>query len=134
MSLLHRLLFCSYICLSVCSARQPFDEVPNTLWPVPASVSLSGPPLPISPAFAFKTMSSSGVLKRGITRYLEIILQQVGDNKMAHLRESNETLNELVLEVRSDNESLHVDTSYWYTLKVSDGQAHIEAKTPYGVL
>lgn len=53
---------------------------------------------------------------------------------MAHLRGSSENLNELVLEVRSDNESLHVDTSYWYMLKVSDGQAHIEAKTPYGAL
>ena len=53
---------------------------------------------------------------------------------MAHLRESNETLNELDLEVRSDNESLYVDTSYWYILKVSDGQARIEAKTPYGAL
>lgn len=53
---------------------------------------------------------------------------------MAHLRESNETLNELVLEVRSDNESLHVDTSYWYILKVSDDQAYIQAKTPYGAL
>lgn len=53
---------------------------------------------------------------------------------MAHLRGSSESLNELVLEVRSDNEGLHVDTSYWYMLKVSDGQGHIEAKTPYGAL
>lgn len=134
MSLFYRLLLCSYICLCVCSAHQPFNEVPNSVWPVPASVSVSGPPLPISPTFVFKTTSTSGVLKRGITRYLEIILQQVGDNKMAHLRGSSENLNELVLEVRSDNESLHVDTSYWYMLKVSDGQAHIEAKTPYGAL
>ena len=53
---------------------------------------------------------------------------------MTHLRKSSESLNELVLEVHSDNESLRVDTSYWYILKVSDGQAHIEAKTPYGAL
>ena len=134
MSLLYRLLLFLYICLSVCSSYQPFNEVPNSIWPVPASISVSGPPLPISPVFVFKTTSTSGVLKRGITRYLEIILQQVGDNKVAHLRESSESLNELVLEVHSDNESLHVDTSYWYMLKVSDGQAHIEAKTPYGAL
>ena len=48
--------------------------------------------------------------------------------------ESSESLKELVLEVRSDDESLRVDTSYWYILKVTDGQAHIEAKTPYGAL
>ena len=53
---------------------------------------------------------------------------------MAHLHESSKSLNELVVEVRSDNESLLVDTSYWYMLKVSDGQAHIDAKTPYGAL
>ena len=53
---------------------------------------------------------------------------------MTHLLESNETLNELVLEVRSDDESLRVDTSYWYILEIKDGQAHIEAKTPYGAL
>ena len=53
---------------------------------------------------------------------------------MTHPRESSESLNQLVLEVRSENESLHVDTSYWYMLKVSGGQAQIEAKTPYGAL
>ena len=132
--LMYHLFLCSYICLCVCFAHQPFNEVPNSIWPVPASISISGPPLPISPAFVFKTTSTSGVLKRGMTRYLEIILQQVGDNKMTHPRESSESLNELVLEVRSENESLNVDTSYWYMLKVSDGQAHIEAKTPYGAL
>lgn len=134
MSLLYRLLLCSYICVSVCSAHQPFNEVPNSVWPVPTSISASGQPLPISPAFVFKTTSTSAVLKRGITRYLEIILQQTGDNKMTNLHESSESLNELVLEVRSDDESLRVDTSYWYVLKVTDGQAHIEAKTPYGAL
>ena len=134
MSLLYRLFLSSYICLCVCSAHQPFIENPNSIWPVPASISVSGPPLPISPAFVFKTTSTSGVLKRGITRYLEIILQQVGDNKMTHPRESSESLNELALEVHSENESLDVDTSYWYMLKVSGGQAHIEAKTPYGAL
>lgn len=53
---------------------------------------------------------------------------------MEYLDESDQTLDELVLEVRSDDESLHVDTSYWYILKISDGQAHIEAETPYGAL
>ncbi|KAL9959394.1 hypothetical protein ACROYT_G032716 [Oculina patagonica] len=134
MSRFYSLLFVSFVILCVCSARESSDSVPNTLWPVPASISASGPPLPISPAFVFKTSSNSGVLKRGITRYLEIILQQVGENKMARLLESNDTLNELVLEVRSDDESLGVDTSYWYILEIKDGQAHIEAKTPYGAL
>ena len=88
----------------------------------------------LSPVFTFKTSSTSDVLKRGITRYLEIILQQiVGENVDHHLR-ANQTLSELVLSVRSDNESLQVDTSYWYILKVSNGKASIEAKTPYGAL
>ncbi|XP_073228638.1 uncharacterized protein [Porites lutea] len=105
-----------------------------SVWPLPTSIYLSGPPLPISPVFTFKTSSTSGVLKRGITRYLEIILQQiVGGNVDNHLR-ANQTLSELVLSVRSDNESLQVDTSYWYILKVSNGKASIEAKTPYGAL
>lgn len=105
-----------------------------SVWPLPTSIYLSGPPLPISPVFTFKTSSTSGVLKRGITRYLEIILQQiVGENVDHHLR-ANQTLSELVLSVRSYNESLQVDTSYGYTLKVSNGKASIEAKTPYGAL
>lgn len=119
---------------TVCSTRESFDGVPNTVWPIPASIKLSGGPLPISPAFVFNTSSSSGVLKRGMTRYLEIILQHVDEGKMTHLLESDETLNQLVLEVHSDDESLRVDTSYWYILEIKDGQAHIEAKTPYGAL
>lgn len=130
----YSLLFFSFAVFTICSARESFDGVPDRLWPVPASISVSGPPLPISPAFVFKTSSGSGVLKRGITRYLEIILQQVGENKVAHLLGSNETLNELVLEVLNDSEMLNVDTSYWYILEIKDGQAHIEAKTPYGAL
>ena len=106
-----------------------------SVWPLPLSIYyLSGPPLPISPVFTFKTSSTSGVLKRGITRYLEIILQEIaGENVDHHLR-ANQTLSELVLSVRSDNESLQVDTSYGYILKVSNGKASIEAKTPYGAL
>ena len=105
-----------------------------SVWPLPTSIYLSGAPLPISPVFTFKTSSTSVVLKRGITRYLEIILQQVvGENVDHHLR-ANQTLSEIVLSVRSDNESLQVDTSYWYILKVSNGKASIEAKTPYGAL
>ena len=114
------------ICLSVNSNA--------SVWPLPASIYLSGPPLPISPVFIFKTSSTSGVLKRGITCYLEIILQEIaGENVDHHLR-ANQTLRELVLSVRSDNESLQVDTSYGYILKVSNGKASIEAKTPYGAL
>lgn len=104
------------------------------IWPLPASVSLAGPPLPVSPVFTFKTSSSSGVLKRGITRYLEIILPQIRNVNVDYPLRSNQTLSELVLEVRSDNESLHVDTSYWYILEISNGKASIEAKTPYGAL
>ena len=111
-----------------------FVNLNASVWPLPTSIYLSGAPLPISPVFTFKTSSTSGVLKRGITRYLEIILQQiVGENVDHHLR-ANQTLSELVLSVRSDNESLQVDTSYWYILKVSNGKASIEAKTPYGAL
>ena len=105
-----------------------------SIWPLPSSISLSGPPLSISPVFVFKTSSTSGVLKRGMTRFLEIILQQIGDKKVVNLRANDQTLGELVLTVQNDNESLHVDTSYWYMLKVSNGQASIEAKTPYGAL
>lgn len=105
-----------------------------SIWPLPASISLSGPPIPISPVFTFKTSSTSGVLKRGMTRYLEIIQQQIGDSNVDYPGASNQTLSELVLKVRSDNESLHVDTSYWYILEISNGQASIEAKTPYGAL
>ena len=104
------------------------------IWPLPASVSLAGPPLPVPPVFTFKTSSSSGVLKRGITRYLEIILPQIRNANVDYSLRSNQTLSELVLEVRSDNESLHVDTSYWYILEISNGKASIEAKTPYGAL
>ena len=117
------------------SERIPtLDAVSNTLWPLPASVISSGPPLVISPAFVIQTSSSSGVVKRGITRYLEIILRQIGGNHMQNPSGKSETLNELVLNVRSDEEVLRVDTSYWYMLNISNGQANIEAKTPYGAL
>ena len=53
---------------------------------------------------------------------------------MQNPSEKSETLNELVLNVRSDEEVLRVDTSYRYMLKISNGQANIEAKTPYGAL
>lgn len=69
-----------------------------------------------------------------MTRYLEIILQQIGNKNLVNLRANDQNLGELVLTVQNDSESLHVDTSYWYTLKVSSGQASIEAKTPYGAL
>ncbi|KAJ7377885.1 hypothetical protein OS493_025779 [Desmophyllum pertusum] len=96
MSLYYSLLFLSIIGSSICSARQKIDGVSNTsLWPVPAFVSLSGAPLPISRAFVFTTSSGSSVLKRGMIRYLEIILQQVGGN-MEYLDESDQTLDELV--------------------------------------
>ena len=110
------------------------DAVSNTLWPLPASVISSRPPLVISPAFVIQTSSSSSVVKRGITRYLEIILRQIGGNHMQNPSGKSETLNELVLNVRSDEEVLRVDTSYWYMLNISNGQANIEAKTPYGAL
>jgi len=69
-----------------------------------------------------------------MTRYLEIILQQIGNKNVDYPRDRNQTLSELVLKVRSDNASLRVDTSYWYILEVSNGQASIEAMTPYGAL
>ena len=134
MSLFFSLLLFSTVDLSFCSSQQSLDAVPNSLWPLPASVTASGTPLPISPVFTIHTSSSSGVVKRGITRYLEIILRQIGGNKAKYPSEGSETLDELVLNVRSDDESLRVDTSYWYILKIGDGQANIEAKTPYGAL
>ena len=124
----YSLLFTPLVFISLCFNSEA------SIWPLPASVYLSGPPLPISPVFTFKTSSSSGVLKRGMTRYLEIILQQIGNKNVDYPRDRNQTLSELVLKVRSDNESLRVDTSYWYILEVSNGQASIEAKTPYGAL
>lgn len=105
-----------------------------SIWPLPSSLSLSGAPLPISSVFTFKTSSTSGVLKRGMTRYLEIIQRQLGTKSKAHSRADDQNLSELVVTVGSDNESLHVDTSYRYMLKISSGQANIEAKTPYGAL
>lgn len=53
---------------------------------------------------------------------------------MIYFCESSESLNEFVLEVCSENESLYVDILYWYMLKVSDGQVYIEVKILYGVL
>ena len=124
----HSLLLFSLASISLCWISNA------SIWPLPVSISLSGPPVPISPVFTFKTSSTSGVLKRGMTRYLEIILQQIGGSNVDYPGASNQTLSELVLKVRSDNESLHVDTSYWYILEISNGQASIEAKTPYGAL
>ena len=127
----HSLLFLILVSIFLCF---PCKQCKASVWPLPSSLSLSGPPLPISPVFVFKTSSTSGVLKRGMTRYLEIILQQIGDKNLLNLRANDQNLGELVLTVQNDNESLHVDTSYWYMLKVSNGQASIEAKTPYGAL
>ena len=124
----HSLLLFSLASISLCWISNA------SIWPLPASISLSGPPVPISPVFTFKTSSTSGVLKRGMTRYLEIIQQQIRDSNVDYPGASNQTLSELVLKVRSDNESLHVDTSYWYILEISNGQASVEAKTPYGAL
>ena len=110
------------------------DAVSNTLWPLPASVTASGPRLSVSPAFVIQTSSKSGVVKRGITSYLEIILRKIGGNQVHNPSEKSETLTELVLNVRSDAEILSVETSYWYMLNITNGQAYIEAKTPYGAL
>ncbi|XP_068715024.1 uncharacterized protein [Montipora foliosa] len=112
----------------------PSNSKTSIIWPLPASISLSGPPLPVSPVFTFKTSSTSGVLKRGITRYLEIILQQIEKKNHLDPRANDEALSELFLIVSSDSESLQADTSYNYTLKLSKGQASIESKTPYGAL
>ena len=97
-------------------------------------MSLSGPPLRISPVFTFKTSSNSGVLKRGITRYLEIILRQTNTKDHFERRANDKALNELFLSVSTDDETLQPGTCYSYTLTIGNGQASIKAKTPYGAL
>lgn len=105
-----------------------------SIWPLPSSMSLSGPPLLISPVFTFKTSSNSGVLKRGITRYLEIILRQTNTKDHFESRANDKALSELFLSVSTDDETLQPVTCYSYTLTISNGQASIKAKTPYGAL
>lgn len=105
-----------------------------SIWPLPSSISLSGPPLLISPVFTFKTSSNSGVLKRGITRYLEIILRQTNTKDHFESRANDKALSELFLSVSTDDETLQPVTCYSYTLTISNGQASIKAKTPYGAL
>lgn len=126
----HSLLSC--ILFAVCLYFPALSVA--SIWPLPSSMSLSGPPLPISPVFTFKTSSNSGVLKRGITRYLEIIVRQIETKDHFEPRTNDKALSELFLSVSTDDETLQPDTCYRYILKISNGQASIEAKTPYGAL
>lgn len=108
----------------------------DSVWPLPQQISSSGGPFPISPAFSITTNSKSGVLARGITRYLEIITRQIGvlDQANESFNGIDESLTILVVTVDKDDETLSSETSYHYSLNVETGKAQIMADSPYGAL
>lgn len=109
----------------------------NTLWPLPQEylVEPSGTAVMLSATFNIQANQPSEVLKRAIQRYLPIIMERDVDQKSASLCDNATiTIDELVIEVTSQDESLSIDTSYNYTLMVNEGNAKINASTIYGAM
>ena len=120
------------------------QDATNTIWPIPKTFSASGAEFPVSRAFTIDTeSSSSGTVKRGAVRYLEIISRILAQgDKSPRYRRSNEaaSLAKVVVVVEQDNDTvLDNTTDYSYKLSFQAGSrtpetAFIFAKSPFGAL
>lgn len=95
-------------------------------------MDLSGEPFAISSALVIQTSSKSGILGRGINRYVKYI----EINREERRNEVDDQMLKVVkINVKTDNETLGIDSSYRYTIdfRASD-TLDISADTPYAAL
>lgn len=119
------------------------QDLANTLWPLPKTISANGPEFPISRAFTIDSSATSGVLKRGLVRYQEIIAKTLarGDSFVRFgPHDQTASLVKLVVEVAQDNDTL-IDNTTDYSYKLtflagshSPDTAFLSAVSPFGAL
>jgi len=109
----------------------------NTLWPIPQEyvVQPTGDSVKLSSGFTIVTNQPSQILNGAIQRYTSIIMQRdIRRERFQACSNSTITISKLNVNVASQDDTLDIDTSYEYTLKVEDGEASITAPTIYGAM
>lgn len=131
MTVFVNVVFLVFLRLSVCDQRY------NTLWPLPQKylVEPTGPVVSLSTSFSIEANQPSETLSRAIQRYTVIIKEHAVDQPFASsCANATITINKLLIDVTSQDESLNIDTSYNYTLTIDGGNAKITASTIYGAM
>lgn len=87
-----------------------------------------------SPDFTFKTTTSSKILKDAIKRYEPLIIRS--DTEHAKCSSQAVEISTVLIILRSDKETLGIDTNYDYELTISSetNDATIVANSPFGAM
>ena len=105
----------------------------TSLWPSPASVTLSDGVVALSPSFTFTSDTPTPILSRAFTRYLAILairIEPLSPTAAAVVG----TLSSLAVTLQTVDESLAFNTSEAYVLRVAAGGATLTADTVFGAL
>lgn len=126
-----RVAVCAGALLSVVQAVPSVGEAaPHSLvWPPPQSMTVGGPPLPMSREFVITSAhQGSSILDEAISRFTSLAAKTAMAGSSAGLRE-------LKVVVANEDERLNADTDYSYTLTISaDGTAMASAQSVYGAI
>eukprot|EP00463_Aulacantha_scolymantha_P003402 TRINITY_DN4268_c0_g1_i1.p1 TRINITY_DN4268_c0_g1~~TRINITY_DN4268_c0_g1_i1.p1 ORF type:complete len:418 (+),score=45.70 TRINITY_DN4268_c0_g1_i1:73-1326(+) len=110
---------CVLLSTPLCAASAPL------VWPVPQFISTVGSPLNLSMKFQFHLTTNSSIVSRAIKRYERYIhSQQLVDGSLVSCD----------VNFNSTSDVLNVDTSYKYTIAISDGACMITGETLYGAM
>lgn len=106
-----------------------------SLWPLPASVTTAPEALTLSSTFSFSSTSSSAILASAFRRYTSIVaLRALPASPFAGGIAAGAGVEELVVVLLSDSETLGPGTSEAYNLSVTVPRSTLTAATVYGAL